>query len=112
MQMGKHVAKVIIEEQRRLKLRQPISANIPRPAFTYWDKGSMATIGRSAAVAQVGKFKMRGIFAWLAWLFIHLLFLVGLRNKFAVFSQWVYAYMTYKRGARIIISREEKTADP
>ena len=112
MQMGKHVAKVIIEDQRRLKLRQPISANIPRPAFTYWDKGSMATIGRSAAVAQVGKFKMRGIFAWLAWLFIHLLFLVGLRNKFAVFSQWVYAYMTYKRGARIIISREDKSANP
>lgn len=103
MQMGIHVARVIKEEIRRTKVGFS-SPYVPRPAFAYWDKGNMATIGRSAAVAQVGKFKMRGWLAWLAWLFVHLLFLVGLRNKLAVFVQWVYAYCTYKRGARIIVS--------
>jgi NADH dehydrogenase len=106
MQMGKHVAGVIAEEQRRARLiraGRKLSTQLNRPAFAYWDKGSMATIGRSAAVAEVGKIRLRGYIAWLAWLFIHLLFLVGLRNKIAVVGQWIYAYFTYKRGARIII---------
>ena len=62
----------------------------------------MATIGRSAAVAQAGPFKFTGFMAWVAWLFVHLLFLVGFRNKIAVLWQWTYSYLTYKRGARII----------
>jgi NADH dehydrogenase len=74
----------------------------PRPPFKYWDKGTMATIGRSAAVAWVGKFKFTGLLAWLAWLFIHLIFLVGFRNKIAVMIQWAYSYFAYKRSARII----------
>tara|TARA_R110002096_G_scaffold4501_5_gene21060 strand:+ start:3488 stop:4777 length:1290 start_codon:yes stop_codon:yes gene_type:complete len=77
--------------------------------FKYLDKGSMATIGRSAAVATSGGAKFTGFIAWLMWLFIHLLFLIGFRNKVAVFWQWVYSYMTYKRGARIITGVETTT---
>ena len=62
----------------------------------------MATIGRSAAVAWIGKFKFSGLLAWLAWLFIHLIFLIGFRNKLAVLLQWTYSYFSYKRSARII----------
>jgi NADH dehydrogenase len=95
MQMAKHAAQIIESE-----LDFPGAAS--RPPFKYWDKGTMATIGRSAAVAQVGKFEFSGFIAWLAWLVIHLLFLVGFRNKIAVLFQWFYSYITYKRGARII----------
>ena len=73
-----------------------------RPAFKYWDKGTMATIGRSAAVVWIGRFKFSGWIAWLAWLFIHLIFLVGFRNRIAVLFQWTYSYFSYKRSARII----------
>ena len=62
----------------------------------------MATIGRSAAVAKIGRLEFSGFMAWLAWLFIHLIFLVGFRNRISVFLQWVYSYFTYKRGARIV----------
>ena len=96
MQMGKHVAKIIELEIRS----DPKPA--ARPAFKYWDKCTMATIGRSAAVAMVGRFKFSGLFAWLAWLFIHLIFLVGFRNRLAVLFQWTYSYFSYKRSARII----------
>jgi NADH dehydrogenase len=64
----------------------------------------MATIGRSAAVAQAGQLKFTGFIAWVAWLFVHLMFLVGFRNRLAVLLQWAYSYFTYKRGARIITS--------
>jgi NADH dehydrogenase len=96
MQMGKHVAKIIESE---------IGASVKpatRPAFKYWDKGTMATIGRSAAVAWIGRFKFSGYPAWLAWLFIHLIFLIGFRNRLAVLFQWAYSYFSYKRSARII----------
>ena len=62
----------------------------------------MATIGRSAAVAQMGRLEITGFAALLAWLGVHLVFLVGFRNKFSVLLQWTYSYFTYKRGARII----------
>lgn len=62
----------------------------------------MATIGRSSAVAEIGRWKLSGWFAWSAWLGVHLIFLIGFRNKVAVMLQWIYAYFTYKRGARII----------
>jgi NADH dehydrogenase len=64
----------------------------------------MATIGRSAAVAWIHKFHFSGMLAWMAWLLVHLIFLVGFRNKLAVLFQWTYSYVTYKRGARIITS--------
>jgi NADH:ubiquinone reductase (H+-translocating) len=106
MQMGQHVARIIEDE---LTLG---AGRAPRPAFAYWDKGTMATIGRSAAVAYTGPIKMHGFIAWLAWLFVHLIFLVGFRNKQAVFMQWVYSYATYKRGARIITGWPPRSSEP
>ena len=73
-----------------------------RPAFHYWDKGSLATIGRAAAVAQFGRIHISGFIAWLAWLFVHILFLIGFRNRLLVFIQWAWSYVTYERGARLI----------
>lgn len=96
MQMGRHVARIIDDE---LTLG---AGQAPRPQFKYRDKGTMATIGRSAAVAMIGKLKMSGWPAWLAWLFVHLIFLIGFRNKLFVLMQWTYSYFMYKRSARII----------
>lgn len=70
--------------------------------FEYKDPGSMATIGRKKAVVQVGETKFRGILAWLMWLFVHLIKLMSFRNKVLVFVQWIWAYFTYQRGARLI----------
>ena len=96
MQMGRHVATIIETEINSHD--QPSS----RAAFKYRDKGTMATIGRSAAVAWIGRFKFSGYPAWLAWLFIHLLFLIGFRNRLAVLFQWTWSYFSFKRSARII----------
>ncbi len=98
MQMGRHVARLIGDEL------EPGAGRAPRPQFSYWDRGTMATIGRSAAVAWIGKLKISGLIAWLAWLFVHLIFLIGFRNKLAVLLQWTYSYFAYKRSARIITS--------
>jgi NADH dehydrogenase len=95
MQMARHVARVIETD-----LASGGQSN--RPPFRYRDKGAMATIGRSAAVAQLGQFEISGFPAWLVWLGVHLIFLIGFRNKAAVLLQWTYSYFTYKRGARII----------
>lgn len=100
MQMARHVARLIEAELR--EGRKPVEE---REAFAYFDKGSMATIGRSKAVAMVGKFKFSGFFAWAAWLGVHLIFLIGFRNRLSVFLQWVYSYFTYRRGARIITGK-------
>jgi NADH dehydrogenase len=81
--------------------------NQPRRNFHYHDKGSLATIGRAAAVAQFGKFELSGYFAWLAWLFIHILFLIGFRNRLMVMIQWAWSYLTYERGARLITGSDE-----
>ncbi len=72
------------------------------PTFHYVDKGSLATIGRAAAIAQFGKIHISGFIAWLAWLFVHILFLIGFRNRILVFIQWAWSYVTYERGARLI----------
>ena len=105
MQMGHHVATVLRED---LRAGKPSSGK----PFAYFDKGSMATIGRSRAVAQVGKFEMSGFPAWLAWLFIHLMFLVGFHNKLFVFLDWLYAYATFNRGARLIIRSDVDNLPP
>jgi NADH:ubiquinone reductase (H+-translocating) len=81
--------------------------NQPRRNFHYHDKGSLATIGRAAAVAQFGKFEMSGYFAWLAWLLVHILFLIGFRNRLLVMIQWAWSYLTYERGARLITGSDE-----
>ncbi len=79
-------------------------ATIP---FRYHDKGSMATIGRAAAVAHIGKLDLTGFPAWLAWLFVHILFLIGFRNRLTVMIQWAWSYVTFERGARLITGDTE-----
>ena len=74
----------------------------PRKNFHYWNKGSLATIGRAAAVADFGRIHISGFLAWLAWLFIHIFFLIGFRNRLIVMIQWAWSYLTYERGARLI----------
>ncbi|HRP69313.1 MAG TPA: FAD-dependent oxidoreductase, partial [Turneriella sp.] len=71
-------------------------------AFRYWDKGSMATIGRGRAVAKIGKAHFTGFIAWLMWSFIHILYLIGFRNRFAVMTLWMYGYITNSRTVRLI----------
>jgi len=79
--------------------------------FEYWDRGKMATIGRKAAVAVVGERRLTGLIAWLAWLFIHLLFLIGFRNKISVIFDWAYSYIAFKRGARLIVDGDERSEE-
>jgi len=107
MQEGRHVARVIAAE-----LDTAPGAPRRRAAFRYFDKGTMATIGRSAAVAMVRELKFSGFLAWLAWLFVHLIFLIGFRNRLAVLLQWAYSYFAYKRGARIITGLDVTTPAP
>jgi len=92
IQMGKWTAKNIV---RSLE-------NQPRRAFEYHDKGSLATIGRAAAVAEFGKLHISGFIAWLAWLLIHLFFLIGFRNRVLVMIEWAWSYFTFQRSARLI----------
>jgi NADH dehydrogenase len=73
--------------------------------FRYFDKGSMATIGRKAAIAEIGKLHLSGFIAWMAWLVVHIFFLIGFRNRFAVLFNWAWSYFTYQRGARLITGR-------
>jgi NADH dehydrogenase len=80
----------------------------PLRAFRYNDKGSLATIGRAAAVGQVGNWKLSGFIAWFAWLAIHIFFLIGFRNRFLVIAQWGWAYVTHQRGARLITGTDRK----
>ena len=92
IQMGKFVAR---------QIRRSIEGK-PREAFHYWDKGTLATIGRSRAVADLGKLHFSGYPAWLAWLFVHIFFLIGFRNRILVMMEWAWAYLTYKSSARLI----------
>lgn len=98
IQMGSHVAKSIIQ----------LINNEPTEPFKYFDKGSLATIGRNKAVADLGKLKFNGFFAWLIWMFVHLVSLVGFRNKIIVFINWSMSYLSYNGGARLIIRRFTK----
>ena len=92
MQQGRHAARNILA---MMKGDDP-------ERFRYWDKGSMATIGRNRAVADLHWFHFSGLPAWLAWLFVHIIFLVGFRNRLAVLIQWAWAYVTFNKGARLI----------
>ncbi|TPN85159.1 NAD(P)/FAD-dependent oxidoreductase [Aquimarina algicola] len=93
IQQGRHLAKNM---KRHLKGK----AMLP---FKYFDKGSMATIGRNKAVVDIGKLKFGGFFAWFIWMFIHLWFLVGFRNRFVTFFNWTYNYINYDKAARLIV---------
>jgi NADH dehydrogenase len=78
----------------------------PSKPFVYSDKGQMATIGRKRAVLQIGKLELSGFVAWLAWLVVHIYYLVGFKNRLFVVLQWGWAYLTFRRGARLIVDRD------
>lgn len=103
IQMGSYVAGLIRKEVEAEPGQQPV-----RTPFVYFNKGNMATIGRSKAVAHIGPLKVAGFTAWILWLGVHLVFLIGFRNKIAVLLQWFYSYVRYKRGARIITGLQDK----
>jgi NADH dehydrogenase len=91
MQSGEHAARNILAQV----------FGTPTRMFKYWDKGTMATIGRNKAIADLKIIKLSGFLAWLSWLFIHLLFIVELRNRILIFLQWAWSYTTYTSGARL-----------
>jgi NADH dehydrogenase len=92
MQMGRHVSEMI---------RGDLRGESRRP-FRYRDKGNLATIGRAAAVADIGGLRLSGLVAWLVWVFVHIAYLIGFRNRVLVMLQWAWAYLTYQRGIRLI----------
>ncbi|WP_295716594.1 NAD(P)/FAD-dependent oxidoreductase [Mucilaginibacter sp.] len=98
IQMGAHVGKTIVQ----------LINHEPTAPFKYFDKGSLATIGRNKAVADLGKIKFQGFFAWLVWMFVHLISLLGGRNKVIVFINWVFSYVNYNGGTRLIIRKFER----
>jgi NADH dehydrogenase len=100
MQGGRHAARAISAKV----------AGEPLPQFRYRDKGTLATIGRSAGVAKFPHLQLSGFLAWAAWLFIHLLFLIGFRNRVLVLIEWAWSYLTYRRGARLITEVAPPTA--
>jgi NADH dehydrogenase len=92
-QMGRYVAEVIAKR---------VAGAPPPPPFRYRDEGSLATIGRSSAVAALPHLKLKGWLAWILWGVVHIYFLIGFRNRIAVFTNWAWAWLTYGRGARLI----------
>ena len=101
MQMGTATANNILAE---------LKGN-PREKFTYWDKGTMATIGRSKAIAEAAGMKFKGFVAWLMWLFLHVFFLIGFRNRVSVMFSWFWAYLTRERSARLITGDADEMKD-
>jgi NADH dehydrogenase len=101
MQEGRYAAKLV---QARLN-----GQNLP--PFRYFDKGSLAVIGRAAAVAQFGKIKLHGLIAWLVWLFVHLMYIVEFQNRVLVFIQWGFEYLTFNRGSRLITGYRDLPRD-
>lgn len=100
MQMGEHAAKMI-----RADL-----AGRARSPFVYWDKGSMATIGRRRAILESGKLKLSGLIAWLGWSFVHVWYLIGF-NRFSVMLTWMWSYLTWRRGSRLITTHIARRVD-
>lgn len=101
IQQGEHAAEQVLRDVRGKS----------RKAFVYRDKGQMATIGRKKAIVQIKSWHFEGFFAWLVWLFIHIYYLIGFKNKVFVFWQWAYAYFTLKKGARLILDKEWRLSD-
>jgi NADH dehydrogenase len=99
IQMGEYAARTIVHDLR----------GRPRKPFHYWDKGQLAVIGRGRAVADIWKLHFAGFFAWLTWIFVHIFFLIGFRNRVLVLIQWAWSYFTFGRGARLITG---ETSEP
>jgi len=95
LQMGRYVARVIVEDVRGLRASR-------ERGFHYVDWGSMATIGKSRAVVEIGPLRFGGFLAWLAWMFLHVSVLIGFRNRIAVMTSWIYGYVFMRRGSRLI----------
>ena len=98
MQQGDYVAKLLKKEIKKEK----------REAFRYIDRGKMATIGRAKAVADIKDWKFSGVFAWVLWAIIHIMFLIGFRNRFRVMFEWFWYYIYFKPGAHLIVHPEER----
>jgi NADH dehydrogenase len=98
IQEGRHVARNMLRSLR----------GATRLPFHYFDKGSLATIGRGRGVGQVFGYHLRGALAWLAWLFVHIFFLIGFRNRVLVILEWAWQYLTFRRGARLITDTAEQ----
>jgi NADH:ubiquinone reductase (H+-translocating) len=98
IQQGKYVAKI-------MRKRIPKES---RPPFHYFDKGSLATVGKGKAIAWIGKLQLTGLLAWLMWCFVHIVYLIGFRNRLSVMLEWFVFYLTGQRGARLIYSSVEK----
>lgn len=92
VQMGEYAARAIAGDLQ----------GRPRTAFRYWDKGQLAVIGRGQAVADIWKLRLSGFLAWIIWIFVHVFFLIGFRNRILVLLQWAWSYVTFGRGARLI----------
>jgi NADH:quinone reductase (non-electrogenic) len=101
IQMGQYTARVI---------RGDLAGRARRP-FSYWDKGQLAVIGRGHAVADIWHFRFAGMLAWLIWIFVHIFFLIGFRNRVMVMLEWAFSYVTYERGARLITWPWGRAAD-
>jgi NADH:quinone reductase (non-electrogenic) len=101
LQQGRFIAKNILRELKGQS----------RKEFQYFDKGKMATIGRSKAVLEIGKLKLSGRLAWVAWLFVHIYYLIGFKNRLVVLLQWAFSYTTYHRGARLIVHKDWRFYD-
>lgn len=96
IQQGRYVARLIRDELQ----------GRPREPFHFVDKGQLATIGRSRAIAEFGRFKLHGWIAWLLWLVVHVYYLTGFKNRLLVVIQWGWSYLTFRRGARLIVNKE------
>jgi NADH dehydrogenase len=99
-QMGRYVGRQIAAR----------AAGRPWPPFRYRHQGELATIGRRAAVVQLGRLRMKGFLGWLFWSLVHIYFLIGVRNRFVVAFTWAWDYLTFQRGARLITEPPEMSA--
>ena len=113
IQMGEYAARTILDEAAggpragRIGATDRPPVGLERPGFRYWDKGSLATIGRNAGIAQIGRVHLSGLIAWLAWLLVHVYFLIGFRNRLQVIWEWAWAYFRYQKGARLITGNSD-----
>jgi NADH dehydrogenase len=96
MQQGQYLARTILADIR----------GRPRKPFHFLDKGQMATIGRSKAILEMGSLRLTGFLAWLTWLAVHIYYLTGFRNRLLVVLQWAWSYLTFGRGARLIVEKD------
>ena len=102
MQQGRYLARTIVQDMK----------GEPREPFRFVDKGQMATIGRSKAILEIGSLQMHGFPAWIAWLAVHIYYLTGFEHRLLVVLQWAWSYLTFGRGARLIVGKEWRNRNP